>query len=165
MNETGNGFVYKPVKFLHKFELRKWPHRTDLSTPMPTRHRNYKKVMERVLSSTQLPGGGFQVLANAAASNGIIFQYEIMADETIPYPVLAAMMKYLTHKAYRPFEVVANPADFPEEFRRAKEYVLDSLGAGNFKPLINKTFSLAAMVDAHRYMESNAQIGKVLVTV
>jgi len=42
----------------------------------------------------------------------------------------------------------------------AEKYVFDHLAAGDFKPLIDKTFTLAEIVEAHRYMESNQQIGR-----
>jgi NADPH:quinone reductase-like Zn-dependent oxidoreductase len=32
-------------------------------------------------------------------------------------------------------------------------------------PRIDRTFPLSEIVEAHRYMESNAQIGKIVVTV
>jgi NADPH:quinone reductase-like Zn-dependent oxidoreductase len=32
-------------------------------------------------------------------------------------------------------------------------------------PLIDKTFAFTEIVEAHRYMESNAQIGKIVVTL
>jgi NADPH:quinone reductase-like Zn-dependent oxidoreductase len=32
------------------------------------------------------------------------------------------------------------------------------------KPVIARTFPLAEIVEAHRYLESNQQIGKVVVT-
>jgi NADPH:quinone reductase-like Zn-dependent oxidoreductase len=56
------------------------------------------------------------------------------------------------------------PAD-PNAFVKAKKYVFDHLVSGNFKPRIDKTFPLRDIVSAHRYMESNAQIGKIVVTV
>jgi NADPH:quinone reductase-like Zn-dependent oxidoreductase len=54
---------------------------------------------------------------------------------------------------------------FPEEFLKAKQYVLDHLANGEFRPTIGKRCSLSKIVEAHRYMESNAQIGKIIVTV
>jgi NADPH:quinone reductase-like Zn-dependent oxidoreductase len=39
------------------------------------------------------------------------------------------------------------------------------LSAGNLKPVIAKTFPLEQIVEAHRYLESNQQIGKIVVTV
>ena len=41
----------------------------------------------------------------------------------------------------------------------------DGLAAGSFKPLVAKTFPLDKIVEAHRYLESNQQIGKIVVTV
>jgi NADPH:quinone reductase-like Zn-dependent oxidoreductase len=48
---------------------------------------------------------------------------------------------------------------------KAKQYVFDHIKAGDFKPRIDKVFPLAQIVEAHRYMESNEQIGKIVVTV
>ena len=39
------------------------------------------------------------------------------------------------------------------------------LVAGSFRPLVARTFPLEQIVEAHRYLESNQQIGKVVVTV
>jgi NADPH:quinone reductase-like Zn-dependent oxidoreductase len=50
-------------------------------------------------------------------------------------------------------------------FAKAKQYVFDHLESGDFKPRVDKTFPLSEIVEAHRYMESNAQIGKIVVTV
>ena len=110
-------------------------------------------------------GQGLEALASAAAPSGIIFQYGILATEPTPYPLFTALSKHLTIKAYTLFEVVANPDKFPEEFLKAKQYVFDNLAKGTFKPRISKTFPLSQIVDAHRYMETNAQVGKIVVTV
>ncbi len=106
-------------------------------------------------------GPGLEALAAATASSGTIFAYGALSPEPTPYPLFAALSKHLTIKAYTLFEVVANPA----LFATAKQYVFDHLEAGDFKPRIDKTFPLAEIVEAHRYMESNQQIGKIVVTV
>ena len=46
-----------------------------------------------------------------------------------------------------------------------KKFVTDRLADGSFKPIIAKTFKLDEIVQAHRYMESNEQLGKIVVTV
>jgi NADPH:quinone reductase-like Zn-dependent oxidoreductase len=106
-------------------------------------------------------GKGLEALAAAAASSGIIFEYGALATEPTPFPLFTAIGKYLTIKGYSLLEVVGDPAAFP----KAKRYVFDHVAAGDFKPLIDKTFPLSKIVEAHRYMESNAQIGKIVVTV
>ena len=106
-------------------------------------------------------GKTLEALAAATAFHGIIFEYGALAAEPTPYPLFAALSKHLTIKGYTLFEVVADPV----VFARAKQYVFDHLENGSFKPRIDKTFPLAEIVSAHRYMESNAQIGKIVVTV
>jgi NADPH:quinone reductase-like Zn-dependent oxidoreductase len=112
-----------------------------------------------------IAGKGLNDLAVAAAPSGLILEYGILADEPTPYPVYTALGKNLTIKAYTLFEVVSNPDQFPHEFLKPKQYVFDHLVNGDFKPIISRTFPLAEIVEAHRYMESNAQIGKIVVTV
>ena len=108
------------------------------------------------------PIGGkiLESLAAAAAYKGIIFEYGALAPEPTPYPLFTALAKQLTIRGYTLFELTADPI-FPE----AKRYVFDRLASGAFKPIIDKRFPFADIVEAHRYMESNAQIGKIVVTL
>jgi NADPH:quinone reductase-like Zn-dependent oxidoreductase len=53
----------------------------------------------------------------------------------------------------------------PAVFETAKKYVFDRLADGRFVPKIAKTFPLAQTVDAYRYLESNQQVGKIVITV
>jgi len=106
-------------------------------------------------------GKGFEALGAAAAPLGIIFIYGALSSGPTPFPLFAVLSKHLTIKGYTLFEIVSDPAVFP----KAKQYVFDHLASGAFKPRIDRTFALAQIVEAHRYMESNAQIGKIVVTV
>jgi len=106
-------------------------------------------------------GKGIEALAAAAAANGIIFEYGALSSEPTPFPLFTALSKQLTIKGYTLFAVISDPA----AFANAKQYVLDHLASGDFKPRIDRTFPLSEIVQAHRYMESNAQIGKIVVTV
>jgi NADPH:quinone reductase-like Zn-dependent oxidoreductase len=106
-------------------------------------------------------GKGFEALAAATATGGIIFQYGALSTDPTPFPLFSVLGKQLTIKGYVLFEIVGDPAAFP----KAKEYVFKHLASGDFKPRIDKVFPLDKIVEAHRYMESNAQIGKIVVTV
>jgi NADPH:quinone reductase len=64
-------------------------------------------------------------------------------------------------RGYTLFEVVHNP----EWLAKGKQYVLDGPASGALKPIVAKTFPFEKIVDAHRFMESNEQIGKIIVTV
>jgi len=108
------------------------------------------------------PIGGklIEDLAAAAATNGIMFEYGALAPEPSPYPLFLALAKYLTIRGYVVVELTAS-----SEFEKAKKYIYDRLASGAFRPLIDKTFSFSDIVESHRYMESNAQIGKIVLTV
>jgi NADPH:quinone reductase-like Zn-dependent oxidoreductase len=53
----------------------------------------------------------------------------------------------------------------PKLKAKAEKYVFDHVEKGDFKPRIDRVFPFAQIVEAHRYMESNEQIGKIVVTV
>ncbi|MGO9992258.1 MAG: zinc-dependent alcohol dehydrogenase family protein [Steroidobacteraceae bacterium] len=108
-----------------------------------------------------IAGKGLEALAAATAAHGIIFEYGALAAEPTPFPLFAALSKQLTIKGYVLFELVGDP----DGFAGAKRYVFDHLASGTFRPRIDKRFPLREIVAAHRYMESNAQIGKIVVTV
>ena len=101
-------------------------------------------------------------LAAATADHGIIFQYGALSIEPTPLPLMDLLDKTLTVRGYVLFEITRNP----ERLDKAKRFILDGINSGKLKPVIAKTFSgLDQIVEAHRYLESNQQIGKIVVTV
>lgn len=109
------------------------------------------------------PVGGPQVetLAEAMDHRGVILIYGALATAPTPFPVIAAMQKALTLRGYTLFEFIRDP----ERLARASAFIEDGLASGGLRPIIAKTFPLDAIVSAHAYMESNAQFGKIVVTV
>ncbi len=53
----------------------------------------------------------------------------------------------------------------PHRFEAVKDLILRGLAGGQLRPVIDRTFALEDIVAAHRYLESNEQVGKVVVTV
>lgn len=100
-------------------------------------------------------------LAEAASSNATIFEYGALSSEPTIFPLFPSLAKGLTVRGYTLFEIV-NDTD---KFARGKQYVYDALQSGALKPIIDRTFPLDAIAEAHRYMESNQQKGKIVVTV
>jgi NADPH:quinone reductase-like Zn-dependent oxidoreductase len=49
--------------------------------------------------------------------------------------------------------------------KAAIEFVTKGLQTGALKPVIDRTFTFDEMADVHRYLEQNAQFGKIVVTV
>jgi len=100
-------------------------------------------------------------LADAAASGAIIFEYGALDPAPTIFPLFSTLAKGLTVRGYTLFEIVRDP----EKLARGKKYVYDGLQSGALKPIIDRTFPLDAIAEAHQYMESNQQKGKIVVTV
>jgi len=106
-------------------------------------------------------GPFLEMLAAAAAPGATIFEYGALAPAPTPFPLFTALAKGLTVRGYTLFEIVRDA----EKLARGKQYIHDALQSGKLKPVIDRTFTLDAIVEAHRYMESNRQKGKIVVTV
>src|SRR5690606_16852007 len=53
---------------------------------------------------------------------------------------------------------------FPEDNQAVVEEIRDHLAAGTFRPVIDRTYALADIVAAYRYLEAGQKIGNVVVT-
>jgi NADPH:quinone reductase-like Zn-dependent oxidoreductase len=102
-----------------------------------------------------------ETLAQATAQEGILFLYGLLSGQPTPYPLFPAITKGLSLRGYILFEITNNP----ERLERAKAFVTRGLEAATLKPIIARTFPLDQIVEAHRYLESNQQLGKIVVTV
>jgi NADPH:quinone reductase-like Zn-dependent oxidoreductase len=100
-------------------------------------------------------------LARAAARQGIIFEYGVLSAEPTPFPLLEALSNSLTLRGYLLMEITLDPA----KLKAAVKYVYDRLADGRFMPKIAKTFPFAQSAEAYRYLESNQQVGKVVITM
>jgi NADPH:quinone reductase-like Zn-dependent oxidoreductase len=106
-------------------------------------------------------GPFLQTLAEAAAVGGIVIEYGGLSMQPTPFPLQTALRKALTVRGYVLMEVTRDP----EKLAKAKTYVFDRLEDGRFRPKIAKVFPFAQTVEAYQYLESNAQVGKVVITI
>jgi NADPH:quinone reductase-like Zn-dependent oxidoreductase len=106
-------------------------------------------------------GPFLEKLAEAAAPGGIVFEYGWLSMQPTPFPLRTALGKGLSIRGYSLMEITRNP----EKLVVAKKYVFDRLADGRFHPKIAKIFPFAQTVQAYKYLESNAQLGKVVITV
>lgn len=109
------------------------------------------------------PVGGpdFEPLVAAMSQGGILIEYGALSPEPTPFPLFDVLTKSLTLRGFLIHEIVREPA----RLEVAKAFVLSGLKSGALKPIIARTFAFDDIVDAHRYLESNAQFGKIVVTV
>jgi NADPH:quinone reductase-like Zn-dependent oxidoreductase len=106
-------------------------------------------------------GPFLEKLAEAAAPGGTIFQYGWLSLQPTPFPLFTALPKGLSIRGYSLLGITLDPEKLPA----GKKYVYDRLADGRFHPKIAKIFPFAQTVDAYKYLESNAQVGKIVITV
>ena len=108
------------------------------------------------------PVGGAFIgdLVAAAQPYGLIVNYGNLRTEPIDIPVLPMLAKRLFFKFHSLYDTMR----LPEKRAACFAFVHDEVASGALKPIIDRTFPLEQIVDAHRHMESNVQRGKIVVT-
>jgi NADPH:quinone reductase-like Zn-dependent oxidoreductase len=106
-------------------------------------------------------GPAFLPLTAAMARGGILINYGGQSPEATPFPLFNVLSKGLTLRGYLVHEITGDPA----RLATAKAFVLEGLGDGSLKPVIARTFPFEQIAEAYRYLESNEQFGKVVVTL
>jgi NADPH:quinone reductase-like Zn-dependent oxidoreductase len=53
----------------------------------------------------------------------------------------------------------------PIRREKAQNYVVKHVSEGSLQPRIDKVFSFAQIIEAYQYLESNTQVGKIVVSV
>ena len=108
------------------------------------------------------PVGGAFIgdLVAAAQPCGLIVNYGNLRTEAIDIPVLPMLAKRLRFKFHSLYDTMR----LSEKRARCFAFVHDEVAAGALKPIVDRTFPLEQIVEAHRYMESNVQRGKIVVT-
>ncbi|MFI6483862.1 zinc-dependent alcohol dehydrogenase family protein [Nonomuraea sp. NPDC050663] len=102
-------------------------------------------------------GSGLAELAQTVADGGLLIVYGWLDARPAPLP----MNWPLNIHGFAVDSVTADPA----RMARARAFVEAGLRAGTLNPAIDRTFDLADIAEAHRHMESNDQLGKIVVTV
>ena len=131
---------------------------------------NQVSVPERVREITGGQGariafdavGGPQLgeLLTAMASEGIVIVYGMLGGYSTELVLPPMMMANLTLRGW-----AADIKTATSEGRAALEaYIAPRLQSGVLRPVIAKTFCLDEIAAAHRYLEGNEQIGKIVVT-
>ncbi len=107
-------------------------------------------------------GGPFlERLAAAAAPGGIVVEYGRLSGQPAPFPLAPVIGKGLSLRGYTMAEVIRDPQTTAE----AKKHILDRLADGRFVPRTARTFPLDQTVDAYRFLRSDRQVGRVVVTM
>ncbi|MFJ5846426.1 zinc-dependent alcohol dehydrogenase family protein [Streptomyces sp. NPDC092903] len=112
------------------------------------------------LAFDPVAGPQVETLAKTVSPGGQLVVYGALDPRPTPLPN-AKGFPALSTRTYAVFEITTDPA----RLARGVAFVNAGLATGAVTPTIDTTFDLADIADAHRYMEGNSQIGKIVVTV
>lgn len=109
--------------------------------------------------------GGEYVDRNIAslAVKGRIIQVGVMAGKPLPFNVGSLLAKRATITG-----TVLRPRPLDEKIaitQRFAEEVLPLFEAGKLKPVIDRRYNFADIADAHTFMASNGNVGKIVVRI
>jgi len=96
-----------------------------------------------------------------AAPHAVLVIYGLLSPDPTQVPPMDLLVKRLTIRGF----VYRDWVNDPVRREAFIKFVNDVVGSGAWRPAIAKVFSLEQIVEATRFLESNAQIGKVVVTV
>jgi len=108
-------------------------------------------------------GPGVQHLADTLSPNGMLVIYGNLsgAGDSTPFPFRAAVSRGLCLRGYLVFEIIRDPS----RRQKAEHFIREGLARGSLQPTIARQFPFEQIAEAHRYLESNQQFGKVVVTL
>jgi NADPH:quinone reductase-like Zn-dependent oxidoreductase len=106
-------------------------------------------------------GTNFSKLISVLTFQGIAFIYGALDEDATNIPVFEMIGKLVTIKGHTLWVTSS------DKTRRdaAVEYVLRGFESGALRPMIDRSFKFDEMREVHRYLESNGQFGKLVVTV
>jgi NADPH:quinone reductase-like Zn-dependent oxidoreductase len=109
------------------------------------------------------PVGGPYVdtLARALAERGIVMIYGGLSEQPTPYPHWPCAMKGASLRGW----VASEIWNTPHRYAHAQQVILRGLACGALSPVIDRIFPLAEIAEANAWLESNRQVGKIVVTV
>lgn len=113
------------------------------------------------LAFDPVAGPMLEKVAGAVRPGGMIIVYGSLHQGPTNLPILPLAIKGITVRPYVLFQFTMDP----EALEAGKKFVFEGLESGKLKPVIDRVFSLDEIVDAHRHMESNTQMGKIVVKV
>lgn len=100
-------------------------------------------------------------LAEVSSKGGQIIEYGALDSKPSPYPLFTALAKGLIIRGFTIFELTQDSA----RLDHAKKFLMPLFEAKKLVPIIDKIFAFNDIQQAHEYMESNQQMGKIVLSV
>ena len=106
-------------------------------------------------------GPALEALIEAAASKAVIVLYGLLDRRPASLDVGTVLFKGLTIRGYELFETTTDA----KRRAAAVAFIVEHLAKGALTPVIDRTFALEEIRQAHSYLEAGGQVGKIVVTV
>jgi NADPH2:quinone reductase len=136
---------------------------------LPVRVKEFTAGKGAELIFDPVAGKTLPTLAEAVAWGGNIILYGALGGVDVPYPILAGFARNFVLRTFLVYSFCGLPTlGLPRNqaaFGGAVKFINTNLASGKLKPIIARTFPLAKVQEAHRYMESDEQLGKIVMTV
>jgi len=105
-------------------------------------------------------GEGFPQLLEGTRHGGLVLLYGAIDTRPTIVPPFEVFGRGISIRGF----ALPTVAQDRQAFSKLVTFVEDGLTSGVLKPTIDRVFALEDIVNAHRYMESGVQLGKVIVT-
>jgi NADPH:quinone reductase-like Zn-dependent oxidoreductase len=136
-------------------------------------------LVPRVLAETAGRGvevaydavGGTQLatLGQVIKRRGYLILYGTRGGGEMAVPIWDLFVKSIKFHVHKVFDFTGSPSlGLPRDaaaVERAIAFITGGIESGRLKPKVDRTFKLDEVVAAHRYLESGAQVGKIVLTV
>jgi NADPH:quinone reductase len=110
-----------------------------------------------------IAGEQLEQLAQATKPGGHIYIYGLLDTRSsmVSVSIWALIGRGLRVQGFHAKEIIGDR----EKLARAEAYIRNGFQRGVFEAVIDRTFKLDEIVEAHRYMEAGEQKGKIVVTI
>ncbi|WP_164850005.1 zinc-binding dehydrogenase [Mucilaginibacter limnophilus] len=120
-----------------------------------THHKGANIILDAV------GGPAFSGLLAAAALKARILIYGTLSPEPATINTWEILKKNVQISGF----TVADVNFDPSRLQAAKTFIYEGLASGKLNPVIAGSFTLDAIADAHRFLESNKQVEKVIISL
>jgi len=104
-------------------------------------------------------GESLVAMLPALAPEGMVVVYGALQGGLLSLDIHALMLTGLTLRGFATSQITSDS----RRCAAAVAYIRDRLERGVLRPVIDRTFKLDEIVEAHRYLEASQQVGKIVV--
>ena len=104
-------------------------------------------------------GAPLAALLTATRPRGVVIVYGLLAGPTVELPLLSLIASNLTLRGWSADDLIRQP----EPRARMVAWVNERLADRRLVPIIDRTFPIDQVAEAHRWLEANRQVGKIVV--